>query len=354
MAFYCELFILYRDWRVSKVMMLLHLSFNVSNFYCKMTITSTQNDHAGITPIPLRLDGQVAIVTGAGRGLGRSHALELARRGAKVVVNDLGVSRDGSTVTSATADEVVAEIRAMGGEAAASAASVTETECVQRMVDDTMTRWGRIDILVNNAGFLRDKSFSKMTLEDFEAIVDVHLMGAVRCTKAVWDIMKEQQYGRIVMTTSSSGLFGNFGQANYGAAKMALVGLMQTLAIEGQKYGIHVNCLAPSAATRMTEELFPEEELSLLTPESVTPGLVYLVSVMAPTKTILCAGAGAFACSNVSLTKGIFAGDGPIAAELIALNVSPLMARVGETVPHTGFEQSKQELLKARAALQNS
>ena len=319
-----------------------------------MAITPDHHSAAGTTSTPIRLDGQIAIVTGAGRGLGRSHALELARRGAKVVVNDLGVSRDGSTITSAAADEVVEEIREMGGEAFASPASVTDTESVQQMVDATMARWGRIDILVNNAGFLRDKSFSKMSLDDFEAIVDVHLMGAVRCTKAVWDIMKGQNYGRIVMTTSSSGLFGNFGQANYGAAKMALVGLMQTLAIEGQKYGVHVNCLAPSAATRMTEALFPEEELALLTPESVTPGLIYLVSPNAPTKTILCAGAGAFSCSHVTMTEGIYAGDGPTAAEAIALNASRLVDRAGEVVPSTGFEQSKREMLKARAALQNS
>lgn len=320
-----------------------------------MTQIHAPHSQAGITSTPIRMDGQVAIVTGAGRGLGRSHALELARRGAKVVVNDLGVARDGSTTSSsAAADQVVEEIRAMGGEAFASAASVTDTASVRQMVDDTMARWGRIDILVNNAGFLRDKSFSKMSLEDFEAIVDVHLMGAVRCTKAVWDIMKAQNYGRIVMTTSSSGLFGNFGQANYGAAKMGLVGFMQTLAIEGQKYGIHVNCLAPSAATRMTEELFPEEELSLLTPESVTPGLIYLVSENAPTKTILCAGAGAFSCSNVTLTDGIYAGDGPHAAERIALNASRLTDREGEVVPYTGFEQSKREILKARAARQTS
>ncbi|HJV79863.1 SDR family NAD(P)-dependent oxidoreductase, partial [Noviherbaspirillum sp.] len=196
---------------------------------------------------PIRFDGQVAIVTGAGGGLGRSHALQLAARGAKVVVNDLGVARDGTGNAQSAAERVVAEIRAAGGHAMASGASVTDPAAVEDMVSLVMREWGRIDILVNNAGFLRDKSFSKMTLDDFRAIVDVHLMGAVYCTKAVWEIMKQQNYGRIVMTTSSSGLFGNFGQANYGAAKMALVGLMQTLAIEGEKYGIRVNCLAPTA-----------------------------------------------------------------------------------------------------------
>jgi NAD(P)-dependent dehydrogenase (short-subunit alcohol dehydrogenase family) len=309
--------------------------------------------HAGEAGV-IRLDGQVAIVTGAGGGLGRSHALELARRGAKVVINDLGVTRDGQTRTSSAAEDVVREIQAAGGEAVASMASVTDTAAVLRMVEETMARWGRIDILVNNAGFLRDKSFTKMSLDDFEAIIDVHLMGAVRCTKAVWDIMRAQNYGRVVMTTSSSGLFGNFGQANYGAAKMGLVGFMQTLAIEGAKYGIHVNCLAPSAATRMTEELFGQDELSLLSPQSVTPGLIYLVSPDAPTKTVLCAGAGAFACSHVTLTEGIYAGDGPQAAERIAGQAAALADRHGESVPGAGFEQPRREILKARAARHGS
>ena len=303
---------------------------------------------------PIRLDGKVAIVTGAGRGLGRSHAIELARRGAKLVVNDLGELRDGAATVSAAAEEVVQAIRAQGGQAVADGASVTDAASVQRMVDETLARWGRIDILVNNAGFLRDRSFAKMSLEDFEAVVDVHLMGAVRCTKAVWDIMKAQKYGRIVMTTSSSGLYGNFGQANYSAAKMGLVGLMQTLAQEGAKYGVHVNCLAPSAATRMTDELFTPDDLALLTPASVTPGLIYLVAHDAPTKTILCAGAGAFACANVTMTEGIFAGEGPAAAESIAKHAAALAAREGEIVPATGLEQSRRELLKARAARQAS
>lgn len=311
------------------------------------------NPASNIETTALRLDGQVAIITGAGRGLGRSHALELARRGAKVVVNDLGVARDGTSATSEAAEDVVREIREMGGEAVADAASVTDVAAVQRMVDATMSRWGRVDILVNNAGFLRDKSFSKMSLDEFEAIIDVHLMGAVRCTKAVWEIMKAQNHGRVVMTTSSSGLYGNFGQANYSAAKMGLVGLMQTLALEGAKYGIRVNCLAPSAATRMTEELFPANELALLTPASVTPGLVYLVSDVAPTRTILCAGAGAFSCAHVTMTEGIYAGSGPLAAELIAVDAVALTQRQGEIVPATGFEQSKRELRKAVEAQYN-
>lgn len=203
----------------------------------------------------MRFDGQVAIVTGAGGGLGREHALALAARGARVVINDLGGARDGSGGSASAAEAVVAEIEAAGGEAIANAASVTDYAAVQAMVDQAMAKWGRIDILVNNAGVLRDKSFAKMELEDFRFVLDVHLMGAVNCTKAVWEIMRGQNYGRIVMTTSSSGLYGNFGQANYGAAKMALVGLMQTLSIEGAKNDIRVNCLAPTAHTRMTEDL---------------------------------------------------------------------------------------------------
>src|SRR3990167_998289 len=214
----------------------------------------------------LRFDGRVAIVTGAGGGLGRSHALQLAARGAKVLVNDLGSARDGSGGSSAAAEAVVAEIRAAGGVAMANGASVTDPAGVQAMVDQVMAEWGRIDILVNNAGILRDKSFSKMTLDDFRLVVDVHLMGSFYTTKAVWDIMKAQNYGRIIFTTSSSGLFGNFGQANYGAAKMAVVGLMQTLSLEGEKYNVRVNCLAPTAATRMAEDLMPPAVLPLGNP----------------------------------------------------------------------------------------
>jgi NAD(P)-dependent dehydrogenase (short-subunit alcohol dehydrogenase family) len=218
----------------------------------------------------IRFDGQVAIVTGAGGGLGRQHALALAARGAKVVVNDFGRAAEGQSLTAAEA--VVREIEAAGGTAVAHGASVTDEAGVAAMVADTLQRWGRIDILVNNAGILRDKSFAKMELADFRLVLDVHLMGAVICTHAVWPAMRAQKYGRIVMTTSSSGLYGNFGQSNYGAAKMALVGLMQTLSLEGAKDGIRVNCLAPTAATRMTEGLLPPAGAGALTPESVTPG----------------------------------------------------------------------------------
>ena len=298
----------------------------------------------------MRFDGQVAIVTGAGGGLGREHALALAARGAKVVVNDLGGARDGSGGSATAAEAVVAEIEAAGGEAMANAASVTDFAAVQAMVDQVMAKWGRIDILVNNAGVLRDKSFAKMELDDFRFVVDVHLMGAVNCTKAVWEIMRAQNYGRIVMTTSSSGLYGNFGQANYGAAKMALVGLMQTLAIEGAKNDIRVNCLAPTAHTRMTEDLGAALPLEALAPALVTPGLLYLVSKDAPTRAILAAGAGGFERAYVTLTQGDFI-VGPEAPEQVAARFDAISDRDGEIVPDMGAAQGMIELTKAKAAL---
>lgn len=248
---------------------------------------------------------QVAIVTGAGNGLGRAHALGLAARGAKVVVNDLGGARDGRGASSEAAQSVVAEIEAAGGEALANGADVTDAEQVAAMVAAAQQRWGRVDILINNAGVLRDKTFAKVTLEDFRFVLDVHLMGSVNCTKAVWELMRAQQYGRIVMTSSSSGLYGNFGQTNYGAAKLGLVGLMNTLKLEGQKYGIHTNAVAPTAATRMTEELFPQEMLDLMQPEFVTPGVLYLCSQDAPNGEILCAGAGCFASARLEESRGV-------------------------------------------------
>jgi NAD(P)-dependent dehydrogenase (short-subunit alcohol dehydrogenase family) len=299
----------------------------------------------------IRFDGRVAIVTGAGGGLGRQHALALAARGAKVVVNDLGGAVDGNGGTPKAAQAVVDEIRAAGGEAIANGASVTDPQAVQAMVEQALAAWGRIDILVNNAGILRDKSFGKMTLDDFRLVVDVHLMGAVNCTKAVWETMREQNYGRIVLTTSSSGLYGNFGQANYGAAKMALVGLMQTLSIEGAKNDIRVNCLAPTAATRMTENLMPEPVLKLLQPESVTPGLLALVAENAPTRAILCAGAGAFERAHITLTQGVFVGSVADAAEQVAAQFDALSDRDGETVPASGHAQTTLEIGKATRAL---
>ncbi|ADL00076.1 SDR family NAD(P)-dependent oxidoreductase [Brevundimonas subvibrioides] len=297
----------------------------------------------------IRFDGKVAIVTGAGGGLGREHALALAARGAKVVVNDLGVARDGSGSSHSPAEAVVAEIQALGGEAIASGASVTDFEAVKAMVADATAKWGSVDILVNNAGVLRDKSFAKMDVEDFRFVVDVHLMGAVNCTKAVWDGMRERNYGRIVMTTSSSGLYGNFGQANYGAAKMALVGFMQTLAIEGAKNDIRVNCLAPTAHTRMTEDLGAALPLEALGPELVSPGLVYLVSQDAPTRCILGAGAGGFERAYVTLTQGVrIVGDD--AADQVAARFDAISDRTGEIVPDMGAAQGMIELTKAHKA----
>ena len=297
----------------------------------------------------IRFDGKVAIVTGAGGGLGREHALALAARGARVVVNDLGVARDGSGSSQSPAEAVVAEIMARGGEAMANGASVTDFEAVKAMVAEATARWGSVDILVNNAGVLRDKSFAKMEIEDFRFVVDVHLMGAVNCTKAVWDGMRERNHGRIVMTTSSSGLYGNFGQANYGAAKMALVGFMQTLAIEGAKNDIRVNCLAPTAHTRMTEDLGAALPLEALGAELVSPGLLYLVSQDAPTRCILAAGAGGFERAYVTLTQGVrIVGDD--AADQVAARFEAISDRTGEIVPEMGAAQGMIELTKARKA----
>ncbi len=299
----------------------------------------------------LDFKGRVAIVTGAGGGLGRQHALALAARGAKVVVNDLGGARDGSGGSLSAAESVVAEIRAAGGEAMANGASVTDFEAVQAMVQQAVDAWGRVDILVNNAGILRDKSFAKMEIADFRTVVDVHLMGAVHCCKAVWPHMTEQKYGRILMTTSSSGLYGNFGQSNYGAAKLALVGLMQTLALEGAKNNIHVNSLAPTAATRMTEGLMPEAVLAALKPEAVVPAMLVLVSEGAPTRTTLCAGAGSVEAAHITLTQGAWIGLDANAPETLAANLRQVLARAGDMVPESGAAQGSQEVTRALAQL---
>lgn len=255
----------------------------------------------------IRFDDRVAIVTGAGNGLGKSHALALAERGCKVVVNDLGGAVDGSGGSATLAEQVVAEIEAAGGEAIANGANVANYDEVEAMVAQAKAKWGRVDILINNAGILRDKSFAKADLDNFRAVVEVHLMGSVNCTKAVWDTMREQEYGRIVMTTSASGLYGNFGQASYGAAKMAVVGLMNTLVLEGHKYGIHINALAPSAYTRMTADIFSDASAEeLMPPEAVTTGLLTLCDEGAPTRTILSAGAGGYATTRIYETDGIY------------------------------------------------
>ena len=297
----------------------------------------------------IRYDGQVAIVTGAGNGLGRSHAIQLAARGAKVVVNDLGGTVDGSGGGSTASQAVVAEIEAAGGEAMAHGANVADFEQVQDMVVKTMERWGRVDVLVNNAGILRDKSFGKGSLEDFKLVLDVHLMGSVNCTKAVWEIMREQNYGRIVMTTSSSGLYGNFGQSNYGSAKMGVIGMMNTLAQEGAKNNIKVNALAPTAGTRMTEGLIPVQALALMTPETVTPAVLYLVSQDAPTRTILAAGAGGYAVAKIVETDGIYLDDADQTPEVIAEHWDAIANSEPKQL-QAGFEQTVKFLGKAAQA----
>jgi NAD(P)-dependent dehydrogenase (short-subunit alcohol dehydrogenase family) len=289
----------------------------------------------------IRFDNRVAIVTGAGNGLGRRYALDLAARGAKVVVNDLGGARDGTGGSVSAAQAVVDEIVAAGGEAMANGSSVTDADGIFAMVEEVKARWGRIDILINNAGILRDKTFTKMTLDDFRAVVDVHLMGSVICTKAVWDLMRDQAYGRILMTTSSTGLYGNFGQANYGAAKLALVGLMKTLALEGAKYNVKVNTIAPLAATRMTEDLMPAELLAKMGPETVAPASLYLVSEEAPSNVILNAGGGGFEAAHVTLTKGVHVAAGDMVPETVAARIAEIRDRTGETVPETGSAQGQ-------------
>ena len=292
----------------------------------------------------MALQGRVAIVTGSGGGLGREHALYLARKGAKVVVNDLA---------QAAADGVAAEIKAAGGEAIAIAGSVTDEAAVSAMVNQTVETWGRIDILINNAGILRDKSFAKMDMADFRLVVDVHLIGAAICTKAVWEQMRQQQFGRIVMTTSSSGLYGNFGQANYGAAKMALVGFMQTLAIEGEKYGIRVNCLAPTAATQMTADILPEAALKALDPALVSPALLPLVVDGAPTRTVICAGAGHFATAAITLSQGKYIGGGDDAGERLIEAWDAVSDQTEALIPNYGFTQAEREVQSVVAASGN-
>ncbi|MFC7515801.1 SDR family NAD(P)-dependent oxidoreductase [Herbaspirillum sp. GCM10030257] len=292
------------------------------------------------------LDGRVAIVTGAGSGLGRAHALALAKHGAKVVVNDINGRHQGAPGRE-VADQIVRD----GGAAIADGGDVRDMGQMEAMVSRAIGEWGRVDILVNNAGILRDKSFSKMTLDDFRLVLDVHLMGAVNCTKAVWEHMRDQRYGRIVMTSSSSGLYGNFGQSNYGAAKMAVVGLMQTLSLEGEKYNIRVNCLAPSAATAMTEGILSAEDLEGLKPDAVSPGVVALVEDGAPTRMILLAGAGSFETANITMTQGIHLGetDDPVAHLLDRMD--QIKDRRDEFVPAAGWDQYRLELRKAGVLL---
>jgi NAD(P)-dependent dehydrogenase (short-subunit alcohol dehydrogenase family) len=295
--------------------------------------------------VEIRFDGRVAIVTGAGRGLGRSHALGLAARGAKVAIVDFDPSVSGAPPA---AHEVLKEIRVAGGEAMAVGADVTNMASIQDMVDQVLARWGRVDVLVNNAGILRDKSFAKMDLADFRLVLDVHVMGTVNCAKAVWDRMREQSYGRIVLTASSSGLYGNFGQSNYGTAKAAMVGLMNVLHLEGEKHNIRTNVLLPTAATRMTEGLFPDAVAELATPESITPGLLFLVCENGPSRVMLCAGAGTFARTLITETVGVHFSEADRTPENIAAAFDRISDPTGAVGLTTAFQQTDKLVALAR------
>ncbi len=298
----------------------------------------------------IRFDDRVVIVTGAGAGLGRSHALAFAERGAKVLVNDFGGAVDGSGASSAVAEKVAEEIRAAGGQAISHGADVSNAEQVTDMVSQAMAKWGRVDALVNNAGILRDASFAKMELNDFRKVLEVHVMGSVICSKAVWQIMREQNYGRILMTTSSSGLYGNFGQSNYGAAKMAVIGLMNVLQLEGEKNNIRVNALAPGAATRMTESLLPPGVSELMKPEAVTPAALFLVSEDAPRRTILCATAGGFSRTLIHETEGVFIAESERTPEAIAARFDEISDTSGQHLYTEGAGQVMKFMTKAAQA----
>ncbi|HEV7693839.1 MAG TPA: SDR family NAD(P)-dependent oxidoreductase [Hyphomonadaceae bacterium] len=299
----------------------------------------------------IRFDGKVAIVTGGGNGLGREHCRQLAARGAKVVVNDLGGSVDGSGGSISAAEAVAKEIRDGGGEAIGNGADITKFDQVEAMAAEAKAKWGRIDILINNAGILRDKTFGKMTMDDFKKVVDVHVFGTANCTKAVWETMREQNYGRIMFTSSSSGIYGNFGQSNYGAAKAAMIGLMNALSIEGAKNNIKVNTLAPTAATRMLEGLIPEAVANLMAPELVTPGVLYLVSDEAPTKTILGAGAGCFSVVHIYETPAVFIGGKKATVDDVAANWAKISDPTNEEPLEAAFAQTNKFVAAAAEAL---
>ena len=297
----------------------------------------------------IRFDGRVAIVTGAGNGLGRAHALGLASRGAKVVVNDFGGARDGTGGSLTPADAVVQEIRKAGGEAMADGADVSNYEQVKAMVAKATEKWGSVDLLCANAGILRDKSFGKMEAADFAKVIDVHLTGTFYCCKAVWDGMRARNYGRIVLTTSSSGLYGNFGQANYGAAKSGMVGLMNVLAEEGRKSDIRVNIISPTAATRMTEELLPPQALELMKPESITPAVEYMLSENAPTRTIMGAGAGSFAVIKILESEGINLPASDWTPDAVAAHFNEIADMSKAKALQGAFEQTQKYVAQAAA-----
>jgi NAD(P)-dependent dehydrogenase (short-subunit alcohol dehydrogenase family) len=295
----------------------------------------------------IRFDGRVAIVTGAGNGLGRAHALALAARGAKVVVNDVGGARDGTGGSLSPAEAVVEEIRRAGGTATPDGADVSSFEQVNAMVERATAEWGSVDLLCANAGILRDKSFARMELSDFDKVIDVHLAGTFYCCKAVWAGMRERNYGRIVVTTSSSGLFGNFGQANYGAAKAGIVGLMNVLAEEGRKNDIRVNTISPTAATRMTEELLPPAALALMKPEAISPAVLYLLSQDAPTRTIVGAGAGSFAVIRILESEGINLADEDWTPEAVAARFGEITDMTRAEALANAFQQTKKYVAQA-------
>jgi NAD(P)-dependent dehydrogenase (short-subunit alcohol dehydrogenase family) len=299
----------------------------------------------------IRFDGRVAIVTGAGNGLGRAHALGLAARGAKVVVNDFGGSRDGTGGSLTPAESVVEEIRKAGGVAMADGADVSKFEQVKAMVDRATAEWGSVDLMCANAGILRDKSFGKMELADFAKVLDVHLTGTFYCCKAVWDGMRARNYGRIVITTSSSGLYGNFGQANYGAAKTGMIGLMNVLAEEGRKTDIRVNTVSPTAATRMTEELLPPQALALMKPEAITPAVLYLLSENAPTKTIMGAGAGSFAVIKLLESEGVNFAEADWTPDTIAAHFAEIADMSKAKALEGAFQQTQKYVEQAAARL---
>lgn len=301
----------------------------------------------------ISFEGRVAIVTGAGGGLGRAYALELARRGAKVVVNDLGGSRDG-TGHSDAALQVVEEIAAAGGAAMTNGGSVTEFDQMAEMVARTKEKWGGVHILINNAGILRDKSFAKMEPADFELVVKVHLLGSAYATKACWETMREQNYGRVLMTASSSGLFGNFGQANYGAAKMGLAGLAKTLSLEGARNNVKVNAIVPVAATRMTEDILPEEVFRQFGPENVAPAALFLVSDEAPTGAIVGAGGGVYHSAWITMNPGVALPSDARTVEGFAEAWDRISSRAGDFVPQSGSEHTHAVIAQLQAAMKSN